>query len=302
MRDIKTRTAALSIISNSLLTMLKLLVGIKVGAVSLISEALHSGLDLGAALIAFWAVKTAEKPPDTAHDYGHGKFENLSALVEALLIVGAAVAIVGEAVDKFNDRAPLPGMEYGILVMLMAVVVNTLVYRRLLKVAKLTESQALEADGLHLKADVWTSAGVLLGLTLMAVTDWGWLDAVIAIMVAGMIFKAGGQMAYEAVLELTDASLPEETEKKIGRLIAACPEVKGYHCLRTRRSGSYKLLDVHVQFDGNMHLARVHAVCDELEEEIRAAFGTFDVVIHPEPLKYHPEETKVSFYEHAHRI
>ena len=266
---LKHRTAWLSIFSNTTLVVLKLIVGLYVGAVSLISEALHSGTDLIAALIAFWAVRKSDAPPDLEHDYGHGKYENLSAAVEALLIVGAAIGIVYEAVNKFATGEVPETLSYGIAIMIVAIVVNFAVSRRLLYVAKITGSQALEADGLHLTADIWTSVGVLIGLLLMQLTGWAWLDPVIAIFVAGIIFRAGWRMVVESTRELTDESLPAEDEARIGAIFDEIPEVRGWHCLRTRKSGSYKLLDVHILFDGNMHLARVHAVCDEIVTRLR---------------------------------
>ena len=297
---LKKRTAWLSIFSNTILVILKLMVGLYVGAVSLISEALHSGTDLIAALIAFWAVHKSELPPDLEHDYGHGKYENLSAAVEALLIVGAAIGIVYEAVEKFHTAETPAFLSYGIAIMVFAIFINFLVSRRLIHVAKVTGSQALEADGLHLSADIWTSVGVLTGLVLMQVTGWAWLDPVIAIFVAGIIFRAGWRMIVESTAELTDASLAPEEEAAIGAIFDEVPEVRGWHCLRTRRSGSYKLLDVHILFDGSMHLSRVHAVCDEIEQAIRSQFGTFDVLIHAEPVDGHTEDTKKSVYEEAH--
>ena len=298
---LKKRVAWLSIGSNTLLVVLKLVVGFSVGAVSLISEALHSGVDLVAALIAFWAVRKSTVPPDQEHDYGHGKFENLSAAVEAVLIVGAALGILYESAEKFGETAVPEFLEYGIAIMLVSIGVNYLVSRRLISVAKQTGSQALEADGLHLQSDIWTSVGVLLGLALMQLTGWAWLDPVIAIFVAGIIFRAGWRMVRESAMELTDASLPADEEARIMFLIESVPEVRDCHCLRTRRSGAYKLLDVHVLFDGTMHLAQVHAICDELEEKIRAEFGTFDIIIHPEPAERHQDETKVSLYEASHQ-
>lgn len=299
---LKKRTSLLSIISNTTLVLLKLVVGLSVGALSLVSEALHSGVDLIAALIAYWAVHKSVTPPDQEHDYGHGKYENLSAAVEALLIVGAAVGIVYEAVDKFHEAAVPEGLGYGIAIMIVSIVINYFVSARLMSVAKKTESQALEADGLHLRSDIWTSVGVLVGLGLMELTGWPWLDPVIAIFVAGIIFHAGWKMIVESTRQLTDESLPKDEERKIGAIIRHCPEVKGYHCMRTRRSGSYRLLDVHVLFDGNMPLSRVHAVCDEIEQGIRRAFGTFDIMIHPEPANSgFGDETNASHYEAVER-
>ena len=288
---LKKDTAYLSIISNSVLVLLKLGVGIWVGAVSLISEALHSSVDLLASLIAFWAVKKSVTPPDMEHDYGHGKFENLSAAVEALLIVAAAGGIVYEAFEHLGQDKVPEMLHFGVAIMLVSIIINLAVSQKLISVGRLTESQALEADGLHLRADVWTS--------VMEFTGWAWLDGVIAIVVAVIIFREGWKMVVDSTMELTDVSLPEEQEDRIMAIIDSIPEVKGCHCLRTRKSGSYKLLDVHVLFDGNMHLAQVHAICDELEEEIRKEFGAFDILIHPEPAGNHEPETKAVQYEHA---
>ncbi|MBQ1460724.1 MAG: cation transporter [Selenomonas sp.] len=296
---LKKDTAYLSIISNTVLVLLKLIVGIWGGAVSLISEALHSSVDLLASLIAFWAVKKSVTPPDMEHDYGHGKFENLSAAVEALLIVAAAGGIVYEAVEHMGQEKMPAMLELGVVIMLVSIVINLWVSQRLIKVGRMTDSQALEADGLHLRADVWTSVGVMLGLVLMQFTGWAWLDGVIAIVVAVIIFREGWKMVVSSTLELTDVSLPEEQESRIMAIIDAVPEVVGCHCLRTRKSGSYKLLDVHVLFNGNMHLSHVHAICDELEDQIRAEFGSFDILIHPEPAGIHAPETKESQYENA---
>ena len=295
---LKHRTAYLSIMSNTTLVLLKLAIGIYVGAVSLISEALHSGVDLIAALIAFWAVRKSVMPPDMQHDYGHGKFENLSAAVEALLIVAAALGILYESVSKFGESAVPEFLEYGIAIMCISIVINLIVSRRLISVAQQTGSQALEADGLHLQSDIWTSVGVLVGLALMKITGIALLDPLIAVFVAGIIFRAGWHMIRDSVLELTDASLPADEEARIMFLIESVPEVRECHCLRTRRSGSYKMLDVHVLFEGAMPLARVHAICDEVEKKIRREFGTFDIMIHPEPIEHHSDDTKVSqFYE-----
>jgi cation diffusion facilitator family transporter len=190
-------------------------------------------------------------------------------------------------------------LELGVVIMLVSIVINLWVSQRLIKVGRMTDSQALEADGLHLRADVWTSVGVMLGLVLMKFTGWAWLDGVIAIVVAVIIFREGWKMVVSSTLELTDVSLPEEQESRIMAIIDAVPEVVGCHCLRTRKSGSYKLLDVHVLFNGNMHLSHVHAICDELEDQIRAEFGSFDILIHPEPAGIHAPETKESQYENA---
>nr|WP_196599018.1 cation diffusion facilitator family transporter [Pectinatus frisingensis] len=289
---LKRRTAYLSIISNTVLVVLKLFVGIYVGAVSLISEAMHSGVDLIAALIAFWAVRKAMIPPDQKYDYGYGKYENLSSAIEAMLIVGAALMIIYEAFTKLHSPAAMQNLEYGITIMGISIAINILVSRRLIYVAKKADSQALEADGLHLQSDVWTSVGVLTGLFGMQILGWYWLDPVVAVAVALIIFRAGYKMIVKSARDLTDASLSAEYEKKICAIFMNYKEVLGYHNLRTRSAGAYKMIDVHLNFDSSMKLGDVHAVCDKIELAIKKSMGpTVDVVIHPEPVELVVENT-----------
>jgi len=280
---LKQRTARLSVISNTVLVVLKLVVGFYTGAVSIISEAAHSAVDLLAALIAFYAVREADKPPDGNHAYGHGKVENLSGAIEAVLIIVAALWIVYEAKDKLQTVYVPDFLEYGIVIMFISIVVNYFVSSKLYKVAVQTGSHALEADALHLQADIWTSAGVLIGLIIMKVTGFAWLDPVIAILVAGVVFKAGYGMTKKSLYELTDVSLPLEEEAMIIDVVKSHNEVISYHQLRTRRSGSRRLIDMHLILYKDMHLNMAHTVCDQIEAEIKAKLEFCDVVIHLEP-------------------
>ncbi len=288
---LKQKTAYLSIFSNTLLVILKLAVGIYIGAMSLISEAMHSGVDLLAALIAFWAVRKAAVPPDQKYDYGYGKYENLSSAIEALLIILAALMIVYEAIDRFHEARPIDNIDYGIWIMVVSIIVNLLVSQRLISVAKKTGSQALEADGLHLRSDVWTSVGVLLGLFAMQILHLYWLDSVVAVVVASIIFHAGYKMVIKSAKELTDASLSADYEHRISVIFMRHNAVLGYHHLRTRSAGIYKMIDAHINFNYRMTLGEVHAACDEIEAQIRAELGpTVDITLHPEPLR-HDEKT-----------
>ncbi|HAK75302.1 MAG TPA: cation transporter [Sporomusaceae bacterium] len=287
--QLKQSTARLSVISNSLLVILKLAVGLLTGAVSIVSEAAHSGVDLIAALIAFYAVKKSSKPPDEDHAYGHGKYENLSAAIEAFLIILAALWIVYEAVSKLQSPQAPEMLEYGIAVMIVSIAVNYYVSGKLLAVAKETESHALEADALHLRADIWTSVGVLAGLSIIKVTGLVWLDPIIAIAVSVIVFKAGYEMTRKSLYELTDVSLPEEEEELIREILNSHPDVINFHQLRSRRSGSRRLIDVHLVLNKNMHLNKAHAICDQLEEIIIVELGNCDVVIHIEPCDYHED-------------
>lgn len=288
--NLKKKTARLSIMSNTFLVLSKLIIGIYVGAVSIISEAAHSAVDLLAAMIAYYAVKQSGKPPDGTHAYGHGKIENLSGAIEAILIIIAAVYIIFESVEKLKVLQEPEYLEMGILVMLFSIIINYFVSRRLFKVARQTHSQALEADALHLQADIWTSVGVLLGLLAMKVTGWIWLDPIIAIVVAIIIFKTGYTMTMKSAMELTDVCLPLEDEETIIKILKTNDQVVDFHKLRTRRSGSYRLIDVHLVLDKNMPLQKAHEICDEIETDLKDILGRCDIVIHAEPCGHEEEK------------
>ncbi|MBP2651618.1 MAG: fieF [Firmicutes bacterium] len=283
MNKSKKSAASISVFSNFLLVLIKIVVGFLTGSVSIISEAAHSAIDLLTALIAYYAVSTSDKQPDHNHTYGHGKIEDISGAVEAVLIIAAALWIIYEASQKLFIEAMPKDLGYGIVIMIIAIIVNYFVSRRLLQVAKITQSQALEVDALHLKADIWTSVGVMTGLVAIKVTGLTWLDPVIAIAVALIIFKAGYAMTKKSLSELVDSALPDEEQAIIRDIIENHPEIIDYHLLRTRRSGSTRLVDVHVILEADLHLQQVHDICDEIEMRIQARFSPCDVVIHSEP-------------------
>ncbi len=278
---IKTRTARLSVISNSLLIAMKLAAGIISGSVSIISEAIHSSLDLIAAIIAFFAVKISGTPADDRHPFGHGKVENVSGVIEALLIFVASAWIVYEAVDRFINPGETGSLGLGIIVMAISAIVNTLVSRRLYKVARQTASVALEADALHLKTDVITSAGVALGLGLIWITGWHVLDPIIAIGVAIIIIYESWMLLRKAFSPLLDTALsPSEMKKLTGLLEEMNID---YHDLKTRAAGHQRFVEFHLDVPPHETIETIHRQCDIIEERLEREFTNIDVVIHPEP-------------------
>ncbi len=278
----KVKTARLSILSNTLLIIMKVVVGILSGSVSIISEAIHSGMDLVAALIAFFSVKVSDNPPDSKHPYGHGKVENVSGVIEAVLIFVAAALIITEAVKKLlGEEIELENLWLGTVVMTVSAIVNTLVSRRLYKVARETKSVALEADALHLKTDVYTSLGVAVGLALILITGIRWLDPVVAILVALFIIKESFELLRRAFWPLLDSSwAPDEVdnlEKKLNDMGV------NYHELRTRKAGNYRFIDIHVEIPENESVGEAHKYCDEIEDELMTSFENLNVTIHIEP-------------------
>lgn len=284
----KVKTARLSVISNTSLIVMKLLAGLFSGSVSILSEAIHSGMDLLAAVIAYFSVKTSDLPPDKKHPYGHGKFENVSGVIEAVLIFIAAAWIIFEAVDKLLHPGPIENVGIGALVMAISAAVNALVSKRLYTVARKTESIALEADALHLKTDVYTSLGVAVGLGLISLTGWHFLDPVVAISVALLILRESFALLKNAYSPLLDTSLSDEENRMIGEVITS--RGLSFHDLRTRKSGHYRFADFHLNMQEDIPLREVHKACDDIEQEIRTKLGTIEINIHVEPVSQEPAE------------
>jgi cation diffusion facilitator family transporter len=287
----KASVARLSVISNTTLVLLKLIVGLAIGSVSVISEAIHSGVDLLAAIIALFAVKTSGKPADLRHPFGHGKVENISGTVEALLIFLAAGWIIYEAARKLMNPQPLEEVSWGVAVMLVSATANIIVSRMLFKVGKETDSVALQADAWHLQTDVYTSAGVMAGLGIIWLggllfpgVNIDWVDPIAAIGVALLIIKAAYKLTIESARDLLDVSLPQEEENEIRRIIATfAPTIRGFHRLRTRKSGSYRFVEFHMRVDESMSVDESHGITDMISSAIKERFaGTF-VTIHIEP-------------------
>ncbi len=286
----KRQVAWLSVLSNTTLVVGKLAIGLLIGSVSVLSEAIHSAVDLVAAAIALAAVKAAGKPADEEHPFGHGKIENISGTIEALLIFVAGSWIIYEAVHKLLLRQPVENPGPGIVIMLVSVAANYYVSSRLFAVGRETESIALQADGWHLRTDVWTSAGVMGGLLLMTASRWllpgldlAWLDPVAAIAVALLIYKAAWDLTRESMRDIVDASLPAAEVEWIHGELHGHPEVRGIHHLRTRKSGGRRLVEFHLVVDAPLPTVDAHRLADHLMGRIQARYPNTTVTSHVEP-------------------
>jgi cation diffusion facilitator family transporter len=278
----KVKIARLSIMSNTLLIIMKVVVGIISGSVSIISEAIHSSMDLIAAIIAFFSVRVSDTPPDSRHPYGHGKVENISGVIEALLIFAAASMIIVEAVKKLaGEPVELDRIWIGSAIMFVSAIVNIIVSRKLYKVARQTKSVALEADALHLKTDVYTSLGVAVGLGLIMITGINWLDPIVAIMVALFIIKESYTLLSKAFTPLIDTAWGEneieDLENKLNQMGV------NYHNLRTRVGGNYRFIDIHIQIPKEESVGSAHNYCDMIENELTSIYDNLTVTIHVEP-------------------
>ena len=287
----KAAVAWLSVISNTLLVFAKLVIGVLIGSVSVLSEAIHSAVDLVAAIIALFAVKTSHKVADEEHPFGHGKIENISGTVEALLIFLAAGWIVYEAIHKPLRPEAIQGVGWGVGVMLVSSIVNVIVSEMLFKVGRETDSVALQADAWHLRTDVYTSAGVMVGLGLLMVgrqlfpgTNLLWLDPGAAIAVALLIIRAAWTLTKKSGRDLMDVSLPTDEIAWIRQhLNGLAPAVHGFHHLRTRKAGAARFIELHVVVDKDLTVERAHTLADAVTRDIKTRLAGATVTIHVEP-------------------
>ena len=282
----KRGAAALSIASNSLLILLKVVAGSITGSVALLTEAMHSAIDLIASIVAFVSVRKADEPADEDHPYGHEKIENLAAAIEGMLILVGASLIVFESVRHLIEGAEVNHLGIGIGVLALSIVVNVIVSGILERRARETGSPALEGDAAHLRTDAYSSGGVLIGLTLVQITGADWLDPAIALVVAVGIVWSGVRILTRSSRVLVDEALPEDEMEAIrDEILAFGPRgVAGFHKLRARRAGSRRMVDMHVQFRSGTTLEAAHATAHELQAAIqRRLGGGAEVLIHLEP-------------------
>lgn len=287
----KLNVAKISVASNTALVAMKISVGLMIGSVSILSEAIHSGIDLLASLIATYSISKSGIPADTKHPFGHGKVENISGTIEALLIFLAAIWIIYEAIKKLFQPDPIGYVSWGIAVMFISAVVNIIVSKMLFKVAKETDSIALEADAWHLRTDVYTSAGVMASLAIILIgrqispdTNTNWLDPVAAICVAMLILGAAYRLTLQSIRDLLDVKLPADEETWIRNIIMTHhPVIHGFHQLRTRKAGNMRFVDFHIKVDPFMSVEDSHRITDELSGSIEEHFPHTSVTVHTEP-------------------
>ena len=285
----KKLVAGLSIVSNVILSLLKIAAGIVSGSLSIISEAIHSMSDLLASFITFFSVIKSSKPADEDHPFGHGKYEDMSGLIEGLLIVLASFYIIFEAAKKIVLNLPIEiESNIGITVMLIAVIMNIIVSATLFKVAKESNSISLYADGEHLRTDVYSSFGVMVGLILIKITGYTILDPIIAILTAVFIYRAGYSILKKAFMNLLDHSLPESDLEKIRAIVKSYPDsvILKENGIRARQVGPIDDIDLVLQFPEDTSICECHKICEGIEIKIREIFVNASISIHPEPACY----------------
>jgi len=280
----KTGAAGLTIGTVALLSLLKIAVGVISGSVSIIAQAIDSLLDLFASLFTFFSLRIAGKPADREHPFGHGKAESISGVVQGGLIFAAAAYIFYQAVTRIVVGADIEYVTAGIVVMAVCIVVNIIVSRHLLRVARKTDSAALEANARNLATDVYTALGVLAGLVAVRISGLNILDPIIAIGVALFILKTAYDVVRKSFPHLIDVKLPEDEEALIESTMREhMGELVGFHSLRTRKAGSERYIELHMIMARDASVERAHNLCDHLEEDIKSKLPNASVTIHVEP-------------------
>jgi len=293
----KRQAAQNSVFAAIFLTSLKIVVGLLTNSLGILAEAAHSGLDLVAALVTFFAVRLSDKPADQQHRYGHGKIENISALIETLLLLITSVWIIYEALNRlFGAEVEVDASIWAFLVMGISIVVDYTRSRMLLRAAKKHNSQALEADALHFSTDIWSSSVVIAGLIGVsigrAVPGLAWLshaDAIAAMIVAFIVIFVSAQMGKRSILALIDTA-PDGLSDQIKQAIDAIPGVTNCHRVRMRASGPQLFVDVHVFLAGDQSLRSAHDIMLKIEETVKQMVPGADVLVHPDPYPLKVEE------------
>jgi cation diffusion facilitator family transporter len=281
----KPAAAAVSIASNSLLIALKLAAAAITGSIAILSEAIHSSIDLIASVIAFVSVRRADEPADVEHPYGHEKMESVAASIEGMLILVGAGVIVYESVDRLVVGAEVEDLGVGIAVIGFSAIANAGVATFLRRQAHRHDSPALAGDAAHLGTDALTSVGVLIGLVLVELTGAVAIDSAVAIAVAAAIVLAGVRILRRSAGALMDEAPPPEEMDRIEAAIARArpEEMVGYHKLRARAAPRHRYIDMHVQFRSGTTLERAHALAHALRDAIETELGDAEVLIHVEP-------------------
>ena len=279
----KKKVALISVFAAIFLTGFKLVIGVLTGSLGILSEALHSGLDLVAAIITYFSVRISDKPADEKYNYGHGKIENFSAFIETILLLITCAWILFEAISRLvSGNTHIQVTVWSYIVVVSSIIIDINRSRMLSKAAKKHNSQALEADALHFSTDIWSSAVVLFGL-ICANFGFFFADSVAALVVALIVLFVSYKLGRKAADVLLDKA-PHGTIKVVQQVLEAFPEVKHFHSLKVRTAGADTFIKFNIHLDADLNFRYVHEICDKIENEIKAIIARSEVYIHAEPL------------------
>ena len=278
----KNRIALTSVIAAVFLTSFKLVVGLLTGSLGILSEALHSALDLIAAVITLFAVRIADLPADNEHNYGHGKIENLSAMIETFLLLVTCFWIIYESINRLINKHPIEVNAFSFIVIITSIIIDFSRSRALYKVARKYNSQALEADALHFSTDIWSSMVVLIGLIVYSLFDFVYADSIAALIVALIVLSVSYRLGRRAFDVLIDRA-PTKIVDQINQVIDKIPGVIKYHDLRVREGGSYKFVELNIHVNKGLSIEEAHSISENVEYEITKKIPHCKVTVHIEP-------------------
>ncbi len=280
-----TGAAKLSLTVVISLIILKVIVSIVSNSISITAQAADSLLDFFSIGITYFAVRMSVAPADEKHPFGHGKLEGMSALIQAIMVLGAGAYIIFSAIQRIINNTPIEPDE-GIAVMVISIVASFLLSRHLFRVAKTTGSMAIEASARNIRADVFSAAGVLAGLVLVRLTNLVVLDPIIALIMAGFVLKAGYEVIKGAFSELIDTALPLEEQDIIRKCIQEHnTQLVDFHAMRSRKAGNERFIDLHLVMPRNLSVEKSHLMCDHLEKDIKEKVLNASIEIHVEPCR-----------------
>jgi cation diffusion facilitator family transporter len=289
----KLRAARFSVATSLSILIFKLGAGVVTGSVGVLSEAAHSGMDLLAALVTYFSLRAAQAPPDERHRFGHGKFENLAAVIEASFILLVAALILVESLRRLFSPRAIAYLDAGIAVMALSAVANFFLSRYLIRLARQTGSAALLADGLHLLTDVYSSAGVFAGLVLIRLTKITLFDPLIGIVVTGLLFRTAYFLLRDSLQSFLDVRLPEEEEAAIREVLEGFKgEYVSYHNLRSRRAGAERHVDLHLVLPYDATVAEGNALVRRITRAINERLPRTYVLISTDPCNAVCEECR----------
>ena len=278
----KKQAALISVFAAIVLTGFKLVVGLLTNSLGILSEALHSGLDLVAAVITYFSVRVSDKPADEKHNYGHGKIENFSAFMETILLLITCTWIIYEAINRLVlHETDIKISVWSYIVVITSILIDINRSRMLFRVAKKHNSQALEADALHFSTDIWSSSVVLFGLIC---ANFGFFaaDSIAALVVALIVLLVSYRLGKKAIDVLLDRA-PQDTIAIVKDVLATFTEVKTYHNLRVRTAGADTFIKVNIHLDPSLSLLEVHELCDRIETNVHSLISRSEIYLHPEP-------------------
>jgi len=278
----KKQVAFISVLAAIFLTSFKIVIGLLTGSLGILSEALHSTLDLIASAITFFSVSVSDKPADRDHNFGHGKVENLSAFIETILLLITCIWIIYEAIHRLTTGNTIIEVNvWSFVVVLTSIAIDFTRSRKLYKVAKETNSQALEADALHFSTDIWSSAVVLIGLIFASFGIY-LADPIAALTVAAIVIYISIRLGKRSIGVLLD-KVPEETRQMVEMIMSRMSEITAYHDLKVRTSGADTFVEVNIHVDPILSISEAHMITDKVEMEIREAIPRCAVHVHAEP-------------------